>query len=210
MISISLQKLKNIINRVLLETSARGYKSVAFPALGAGGRGFQRDIVLKGLNEAIREYHSANPKSTIEVIKIVVYDKDEETVRLFKAHFTASSTATTTVNVSACLALTLIGLDNKELDTAEKLLREFADEHIETTTYTIASFANLPDAEKQTLKIFASANNVHLEIDDRGLSVKFHCMPIFVLLRRFLFSLCLALFSSTDSRAAVLDVFSSM
>eukprot|EP00112_Aurelia_sp_Birch-Aquarium-sp1_P008660 Seg196.2 transcript_id=Seg196.2/GoldUCD/mRNA.D3Y31 product=Poly protein_id=Seg196.2/GoldUCD/D3Y31 len=160
--------LKKIINEVLVETSAMGYKSVAFPALGTGGRGFQKDTVIRGLDEAIREYHIANPKSSIEVVKIVVYDKDEETVRLFKAHFSASSTATTTVNVSADFALTLIGLDTKELDTAEKLLRGFADEHIVTIKNKIASLANLPDTEKKTLKKFATANNVYLEINDKG------------------------------------------
>lgn len=56
------------------------FKSIAFPAIGCGGLEIPPRIVAKAMYEEIRSFCSQNQNSTLQQIKIVVFEKDDQTI----------------------------------------------------------------------------------------------------------------------------------
>ncbi|XP_052803959.1 protein mono-ADP-ribosyltransferase PARP14-like [Mya arenaria] len=68
--------LSKFVTECLLEANRRSYRSIAFPALGCGKRGYPPDVVVTTMLRAINEFARQNPGTTVDLVKFVVSSKD--------------------------------------------------------------------------------------------------------------------------------------
>ncbi len=57
-----------------------GCSSIAFPTIGTGNLKFPVDVVASTMFKVVMDFSSANPETTINDIRFVLYDKDRPTV----------------------------------------------------------------------------------------------------------------------------------
>ncbi|XP_077997139.1 protein mono-ADP-ribosyltransferase PARP14-like [Glandiceps talaboti] len=76
--------IRGVIQQCLDKAHTTGMTSIAIPALGTGGLNYPRDIVAKILYEEAISLSSKNPSSSLNEIRIVVYDKDYATRKAFE------------------------------------------------------------------------------------------------------------------------------
>ncbi|CAG2248584.1 PARP10_14_15 [Mytilus edulis] len=62
----------------------KGFRSIAFPAMGTGKLNYPRDLVAKHMYKCVDDFSSKNPKSTIAEVFFVLYHKDHLTVQAFE------------------------------------------------------------------------------------------------------------------------------
>ena len=162
-----MQKLKEGIRAILRTAAINGCKTVAFPALGTGVLGYDRDVVAKTFDDAIKEFNTTMNSFIIDRVVIVVHDKDPDTVRAFKRYFDVAS-IDPKVHDFPDVEVSLKGYADRDLNTAESLVKKFVNENIVETNYTISMLANLSFAEKQKLYDFAKSKHVRMQINKNG------------------------------------------
>ena len=62
--------------------SQNKYSSIALPAMGTGNLSFSRDIVASTMFGAVVEFSNGNPQTSIQDIRFVLYDKDQQTINV--------------------------------------------------------------------------------------------------------------------------------
>ena len=162
-----LQRLKEEIKAILQTAAIKGLKTVAFPALGTGVLGYDRDVVAKTFDEAIKEFNATIHSYSIDRVIIVVHDKDPDNVRAFKRYFNVASIDPKAYDFPD-VAVSLKGYADRDLNTAEILVKKFVYENIVETNYTISLLADLSFAEKQKLYDFAKSKHVRMQINKNG------------------------------------------
>jgi len=70
--------------KCLEEANSRNLHSVAFPAMGTGNLGYPKDFVAKEMYRIVADFAGKNPQSTLKKVDFVVYQKDIETIKVFK------------------------------------------------------------------------------------------------------------------------------
>lgn len=163
-IHLILQKLKEGIKDILRTSAVFGSKTVAFPALGTGVLGYDREVVASTFEEAINEFNATH---TVDRVIIVVHDKDPDTVRVFKKYFDVASSEPK-VHDFPDVEVSLKGYADTDLNTAENLVKKFVNENIVETSYPISLLAKLSFAEKQKLYDFAKSKHVRMQINQNG------------------------------------------
>ncbi|XP_077985097.1 protein mono-ADP-ribosyltransferase PARP14-like [Glandiceps talaboti] len=76
--------LRKVIQTCLSKASKSGMTSIAIPALGTGGLNYPRDVVAKIMYEEAITFSSKNPRSSLNEMRVVVYDKDQITCSAFE------------------------------------------------------------------------------------------------------------------------------
>lgn len=56
--------------------------SVAFPAMGTGNLGYPKATVALEMFDAVNDFGSNNPSTTIRDVRFVLYEKDTETIKV--------------------------------------------------------------------------------------------------------------------------------
>lgn len=80
--AVSVQNLSEVVIKCLTEASNTGYTSLVFPALGTGNLQYPRDESARTMLEAIDRFQRANPSTSVKAVRIVVYQKDIQTVQV--------------------------------------------------------------------------------------------------------------------------------
>lgn len=80
----SVKALHKNMFRCMTESQERNYTSVAFPAMGTGTLGFPSDVVAKEMFAVVYKFSQDYPQSTINDVRVIVYDKDFRTINTFK------------------------------------------------------------------------------------------------------------------------------
>ncbi|XP_061194487.1 protein mono-ADP-ribosyltransferase PARP14-like [Saccostrea echinata] len=80
----ALKILRTFLEKCLNHVDSNRLSSVAFPAMGTGNLGYPRDTVAKEMFDAVHNFGSNNPSTTISDVRFVLYDKDTETVKAFE------------------------------------------------------------------------------------------------------------------------------
>ncbi|XP_062581102.1 protein mono-ADP-ribosyltransferase PARP14-like isoform X2 [Saccostrea cucullata] len=80
----ALKILRTFLEKCLNHVDSNRLSSVAFPAMGTGNLGYPRETVAKEMFDAVHNFGSNNPSTTISDVRFVLYDKDTETVKAFE------------------------------------------------------------------------------------------------------------------------------
>ena len=80
--AVSVQNLSEVVTKCLTEASNTGYTSLVFPALGTGNLQYPQDESARTMLEAIDRFQRANPSTSVKDVRIVVYQKDIQTVKV--------------------------------------------------------------------------------------------------------------------------------
>lgn len=75
------QILDTVVSNCLIQANESRYTSIAFPALGAGARGYPGDIVSYAMNRAIDSFLKTTPTIYIKSIRIVIFN-DKEMIKV--------------------------------------------------------------------------------------------------------------------------------
>ena len=78
----SIQILYELVTGCLSMASQSGFSSIAFPALGTGQLGYPRDTVAQIMLTAIDTFGRNNPSTSLREIRIVLYQKDQQTIQV--------------------------------------------------------------------------------------------------------------------------------
>ncbi|CAH1784890.1 unnamed protein product [Owenia fusiformis] len=78
------KSVRQLITGCLTAADAKGYTSIAFPALGTGNLGIPRDMAAYIMYDEVRDLTEANPISNIDTVNFVVYDQDYNTIQVFE------------------------------------------------------------------------------------------------------------------------------
>jgi poly [ADP-ribose] polymerase 10/14/15 len=81
-----IQILRTFLRRCLDHVNKNRLSSVAFPAMGTGNLGYPRDTVAMEMFEAVNDFGSNNPSTSIRDVRFALYEKDTETIKVFKFH----------------------------------------------------------------------------------------------------------------------------
>lgn len=60
-----------------------GHTSIAFPALGTGNLGYDRDFVARTMLQAVEKYSSGNSSTSLTNIRFVLFPSDWGTIEAF-------------------------------------------------------------------------------------------------------------------------------
>ena len=71
----------NLLGQCLAEAERVGADSIAFPAIGTGILNYPPESVGKAFIEASAKFAEENPESSLETIKLVIFRRDNKTVR---------------------------------------------------------------------------------------------------------------------------------
>ncbi|CAG2248586.1 unnamed protein product [Mytilus edulis] len=80
----SIKVFESFIMNCLHTADKKGFRSIAFPAMGTGKLNYPRDLVAKHMYKCVEDFSSKNPKSTITEVFFVLYYKDHLTVQAFE------------------------------------------------------------------------------------------------------------------------------
>lgn len=75
------QILETVVSKCLIEANESRYTSIAFPALGAGARGYPRGVVSNTMNRAINTFLKTTPTIYINSIILVIFN-DKEMIKV--------------------------------------------------------------------------------------------------------------------------------
>lgn len=78
------QSLISTIQTVLQIAIAKGYKSLAIPALGTGYLNFPKNISARCMYDAVLEWVNKTPLSSIKLVRFVMYSKDTEAQQSYR------------------------------------------------------------------------------------------------------------------------------
>ena len=81
---IPFQNLSQVVTKCLTEASNKGYTSIVFPALGTGTLKYPRDETARTMLQTISSFKWANPSTSLRDVRIAVYQKDTQTLRVRK------------------------------------------------------------------------------------------------------------------------------
>ena len=71
-----------IVESCLKAADTKGYRSLAFPAIGTGQSHYPADEVAKLMVKQILEYVDSNQNTRLQEIGIVIYQKDSTTAQV--------------------------------------------------------------------------------------------------------------------------------
>ncbi|KAK3598393.1 hypothetical protein CHS0354_019796 [Potamilus streckersoni] len=77
--------LNEMMKKCLDQCEKKGFKSIAFPALGTGNLKYPRDFVAKEMFHLISTYSRDNPSSSVTDVRFVVYQRDLPTIEAFES-----------------------------------------------------------------------------------------------------------------------------
>jgi poly [ADP-ribose] polymerase 10/14/15 len=60
----------------------KGHQSIAIPAIGTGNLGYPKHVVAHAMYDEVYKFSQANPRTSLTIIRLVVYDKDAETIKV--------------------------------------------------------------------------------------------------------------------------------
>jgi poly [ADP-ribose] polymerase 10/14/15 len=80
---LSLQVLRQLIQKCLQEAEKDKFTSIAIPAIGTGNLQFPREEVAKVFFEEVSSYLMIHPQSTIKDVRFVVYSGVQATLDAF-------------------------------------------------------------------------------------------------------------------------------
>ncbi|CAC5392514.1 Protein mono-ADP-ribosyltransferase PARP15 [Mytilus coruscus] len=80
----SIKVFETFIMNCLHTADKKGFRSIAFPAMGTGNLNYPRDLVAKHMYKCVDDFSSKNPKSTITEVFFVLYHRDHLTVQAFE------------------------------------------------------------------------------------------------------------------------------
>lgn len=67
-----------LVQKVLTQVNAKGYKSLAMPALGTGHVSYPKMTAARCVYDAILDWAGKNPGATLKLVRLVMYSKDTE------------------------------------------------------------------------------------------------------------------------------------
>ncbi|XP_013403474.1 poly [ADP-ribose] polymerase 14 [Lingula anatina] len=81
------EKVLRTIVRGCLENAHKSgdHSSIAFPSVGTGGLGFPAELVAGALFDEVKEFGIRNPNTKIKDVRLVVFERDVQTVHDFEA-----------------------------------------------------------------------------------------------------------------------------
>ena len=82
MIHVVFQMLAGIVNQCLQEADNKGYRSIAFPAIGTGGLGVATELVADVMLGEMQQYSASHPTSNLVDVRCVVYEKDKKVIKV--------------------------------------------------------------------------------------------------------------------------------
>ncbi|XP_077997138.1 protein mono-ADP-ribosyltransferase PARP14-like isoform X2 [Glandiceps talaboti] len=118
--------LRSVIQKIMKTAHSANMTSIAIPALGTGGLNYPRDVVANIIYEEATSFRKNNHKSSLNKIKVVVYDKDTHTIKAFEDEMkrfksalygVAGPSATT----SASIGSTIVSVSGNSYKTKEGL-----------------------------------------------------------------------------------------
>ncbi|WAR04421.1 PAR14-like protein [Mya arenaria] len=115
--------LSKFVTECLLEANRRSYRSIAFPALGCGKRGYPPDVVVTTMLRAINEFARQNPGTTVDLVKFVVSSKDLGLFELTLGNITMEGTHAIVNSTNVALDLNLGLVSSMILLTAGKVIQ---------------------------------------------------------------------------------------
>ena len=80
MLTITFQLIKKVVKDALSYASQKGFNSVALPAMGTGNLHFPRDVVAEIMFNSVIEFSEANPATSVNEVRFVLYEKDLFTI----------------------------------------------------------------------------------------------------------------------------------
>ena len=80
-----IQGLRTLVQNCLVEAQQKKGESIAFPAIGTGNLGFPRERVARLFYEEISNFSQQNLATTLKVVRLVVHDKDNLSIKAFQA-----------------------------------------------------------------------------------------------------------------------------
>ncbi|WAR05267.1 PAR14-like protein [Mya arenaria] len=75
--------LSNFVTECLQEANRRSHRSIAFPALGCGMRGYPPVVVVTTMLRAITEYARKAPRTTVDLVKFVIPQNSSDLFEVF-------------------------------------------------------------------------------------------------------------------------------
>ncbi|XP_052804371.1 protein mono-ADP-ribosyltransferase PARP14-like [Mya arenaria] len=75
--------LSNFVTECLQEANRRSFRSIAFPALGCGKRGYPPVVVVTTMLRAITEYARKAPRTTVDLVKFVIPQNSSDLFEVF-------------------------------------------------------------------------------------------------------------------------------
>ncbi|XP_056006116.1 protein mono-ADP-ribosyltransferase PARP14-like isoform X2 [Ostrea edulis] len=79
----ALKILRTFLKKCLDHVDKNRLSSVAFPAMGTGNLGYPKATVALEMFDAVNDFGSNNPSTTIRDVRFVLYEKDTETIKAF-------------------------------------------------------------------------------------------------------------------------------
>ncbi|KAL3865236.1 hypothetical protein ACJMK2_006851 [Sinanodonta woodiana] len=67
-----------------LEDANKKYRSIAFPPIGTGKLRYPKDFVASAMFQSVAKFEEAHPTSKLEEVIFVIYEKDQETLKIFE------------------------------------------------------------------------------------------------------------------------------
>lgn len=84
---------ETVVTSCLQTACQKGYKSIAFPALGTGNLGYDKSVVAKKMLAAVKKYAESNPTSSVTAVRFVIFPADVATYQAFSKACTRDSRA---------------------------------------------------------------------------------------------------------------------
>ncbi|XP_077985210.1 protein mono-ADP-ribosyltransferase PARP14-like [Glandiceps talaboti] len=86
------ETLNKILEDSMSKADRAGMTSIAFPAIGTGGLGFPGEEVANAMIQQAEAFSKKHPRSTLNDIRLVVYEQDRKTVKAFQDVFSKHMT----------------------------------------------------------------------------------------------------------------------
>ena len=178
------RKLVNTIEACLQTAEDYKYKSIAFPALGAGVLRFSAEVAAKEMMKAIQQFDATGPKY-LECVRVVLFESD--VCKAFMKVFSDSqpgwfqrardyfgslwsspkddtTTSTQKGKMDKQLQLTIFGETKRSVQEAEKMLEKIIEDHFTEDVIDNPNVSNLSPSELQMLETIAEKLEVRLQV----------------------------------------------
>lgn len=82
MIIVFIQEIESVVVNCLSEANKQRLASVAFPALGSGGLGYDRFDVARAMFSAVVKFGKQNRQANVVDVRFIIYDKDTKALQV--------------------------------------------------------------------------------------------------------------------------------
>ena len=156
--------MRSLIDTCLKEADKRGLSSIAFPPIGTWNLGYPRDKVARLFFEEVDTFKKNHPKTSILEVHIVMFQKDTSTIQAFENEQENREKHKRAGNANS---MKVFASDNKDLDSADRAIRELINELSKKKSINHAAIKELSQAQEDRIGRLQAKYSTEIVIERR-------------------------------------------